>query len=199
MNSFENIEKEVREMLDNVSDMLDLVMEAFRKNSVESAEKILEREDNVNQTAEKLTRLLVEAGKEKKEAEDKISFLVTNVGYIERIGDYCAELSERIKRKISGNILFSDKANSEFSTLYDCVSDIMKKTVVVFNEKDKSIANEVLEKGKETRRLINDFGTEHEARLIKGICPIKASTIYLDMLDFMRGIVRYSEKIVSTC
>jgi Na+/phosphate symporter len=48
----------------------------------------------------------------------------------------------------------------------------------------------MVQEGRNLIQSCNDFATEHEARMIEGICLPQAAPIYINILDRMREISR---------
>jgi Na+/phosphate symporter len=107
------------------------------------------------------------------------------------------KLVEAVEYKIVNGILFSEKAVQELTLLFEALS------VYLVNIKDWLITeNNVLQRhvkieSAECTARCRDFATMHEERLIKGICMVHSSGVYLKMLDGMRGLFYNTGRLVA--
>ncbi len=53
----------------------------------------------------------------------------------------------------------------------------------------------VLEAGRAFEETANDFAYAHQTRLIEGVCLAKASSLYLALLDDLKGVEWHTRQI----
>ena len=105
-------------------------------------------------------------------------------------------LADPIQKKIKDGVLFSDKAVSQTNYLFDTQAGMLRSVLDIIKTD-----NEFLKKYTETevRNLIqacNNFATEHETRLIEGLCLPQAAPLFLAILDSMRLVGQNEAEIV---
>ena len=105
-------------------------------------------------------------------------------------------LADPIQKKIKDAVLFSDKAVSQTNYLFDTQAGILRSVLDIFKT-----GNDFLKKYTETeaRNLIqacSNFATEHETRLIEGVCLPQAAPIFLAILENIRIIGQQERDIV---
>jgi len=102
------------------------------------------------------------------------------------VGDNLEGLSVPISRKIREGVLFSNKAVVQANQLFDHEAGILRSILDVLKTNNNFLKRYVLEEGQKLVKSCNDFATEHEARLIEGVCQPQAAPLFLAMLDRLR-------------
>lgn len=87
------------------------------------------------------------------------------------------------RNKIKERVLFSDKAAEELTTLFKGLQELLKNLSDLIKTGNAVIRSYLEEQVEKYTRLCRNFATEHEERLIQGICLPKSSSIYLVILD----------------
>jgi Na+/phosphate symporter len=116
--------------------------------------------------------------------------------HLQIIANNLGALADPIQKKIKDGVLFSDKAVSQTNYLFDTQAGMLRSVLDIIKTD-----NEFLKRYTETeaRNLIqacNNFATEHETRLIEGLCQPQAAPLFLAILDSMRIMGRHETEIV---
>jgi phosphate:Na+ symporter len=188
--------KEIRGMAVDVEEILGLGMKGFEHFRAEGPQEAIRKEEGLVSRCERIMGMLValsEGRPEKEKGEVKTHIGVVN--HLEMIGGCCKEFAERVTVKIREGILFSDKAFKEVRELYTEVSGLLHDAITAYKDGDGTLAKRVIQNGCAVEGMIDNFGSEHEKRLISGVCAIKSSAIFLDMLDAMRRISGHAVSI----
>ena len=116
--------------------------------------------------------------------------------HMQIIANNLGALADPIQKKIKDGVLFSDKAVSQTNYLFDTQAGMLRSVLDIIKT-----GNEFLKRYTETeaRNLIqacNNFATEHETRLIEGLCQPQAAPLFLAILDNMRMMGRHEAEIV---
>ena len=115
--------------------------------------------------------------------------------HITRIGTDIEKLSECIDRKISENILFSDKAVKETIFLLQRLNEILTPTADIVLARNTFLSAYVEESQAGVGKMAIEYATLHEERLIKGVCLPVASSLYITMLDAIKSIAWHAKEI----
>lgn len=99
-------------------------------------------------------------------------------------------LVEPIQKKIKDGVLFSDKAVSQSHYLFDLHSGMLRSILDIIKTDNEFLKKYIVQEGRNLIQSCNDFATEHEARMIEGVCLPQAAPIYINILDRMREISR---------
>ena len=128
--------------------------------------------------------------------KEELAILEQVVESIERIGDECASLIERIEIKIQENLLFTDIGVEQFNDLYNRMRASAEEMIKTLKRPTKLSAKKVISNGFKVKHLVERYREAHTKRLVKGVCDPRASNMYFDMLDFTGNIARHSSNIV---
>jgi Na+/phosphate symporter len=101
------------------------------------------------------------------------------------------KLAAEIKEKFEEGILFSDKATKEIENLFSNTMMLLRNLNDGILTDNPTLKEQVKRDSKIAIDLANQYATEHEDRLIKGLCQMKASPIFLNMIDYF--------KVIATC
>lgn len=189
---------DISAMGDTVEEMLRLIIEGFDRFRLEGPREARKQASGLEQNAERVTAELVSFSE--KLGEDRKLLVRRYLGvahHLQLIGECCRELSERVTDKIQEGVLFSDKAFKEFKDLYIEVSSLLHSAILTLGNRDERLAREVAGNGKMVEGMIDNFSSEHEKRLISGVCAVRSSALFLDMLDAMRRIAGHAVGMVS--
>ena len=125
-----------------------------------------------------------------------LNYLSGLYSHLQVIADNLGALADPIQKKIKNGVLFSDKAVTQTNYLFDTQAGMLRSVLDIVKTD-----NEFLKRYTETeaRNLIqacNNFATEHETRLIEGLCLPQAAPLFLAILDSMRMLARQEAEIV---
>lgn len=193
------LRQETIEMLKRVQVMFRTSFDALMKNNIDILKQVLSDERKINETYNNLTTLAIEISKKRLSAKIKkvVIDLVNIISAIERMGDLCISLVERIEYKISERLLFSEAAVQEYKELCDNIDKILSNTIEAINNNDKKLAKETIKNKSQLYVLINRSRANHIDRSAKGICDEWAKIRYLDMLDFIKEIVDHCVETIN--
>ncbi len=182
---------ELQEMSTHVEECISLLEDAFehnRKKSLDECEKIAR---DIHTSERILTETLVTLSKDNDSAKSYIPV----PGHLERIGDHIEGIIHCLRTKVNGKIIFSDKAMDEMRSLLQRVKAVVNSTSDLILSKNKTISNYVVDSESAIESSANQFATFHEDRMIEGLCLPEASSIYLHVLDALKGIAWHARQI----
>jgi Na+/phosphate symporter len=111
------------------------------------------------------------------------------------IGKSIEKLAASVNKKITGHILFSDKALRESIFLLQRLIEILAPTSDIILARNTFLSMYVQEAQVGVEKMAMEYATLHEERLIKGVCTDAASVIYIAMLDAIKNIAWHSKEI----
>jgi Na+/phosphate symporter len=97
--------------------------------------------------------------------------------------------------KIREGMLFSDRANDELASLFSGSSKLLRSVADVVRTRNEVLIDHVLREGDRLWNDANLFASEHERRLISGVCMPKHSSVFLDILDSIKQIVSHAREM----
>ncbi len=138
-----------------------------------------------------MTESIVELSQDEAVIKDYIAV----PGHLERIGDNIDGMINCLNTKINGKIIFSDKAMDETNYLLQRVKEVLNNTGDLILARNTEIANYIVESENEIAGSANEYATSHADRMIEGLCLPEASSIYLHILDALKGIAWHARQI----
>jgi Na+/phosphate symporter len=179
------------DMSQSAVDCIYLLQNAFLYNSEKSLDVCETRAKEIRLSEKVLTQELVEEAK----AEPHARAYVSVPGHIERMGYFIEDIIGCIRTKISEGILFSGKAVAETTFLMERLQEVLKSAGDIILARNVVLKDYVKESAAEISRSASEFATMHEERLIEGLCIPKASPLFLDILDAIKGIAWHAKEI----
>jgi Na+/phosphate symporter len=171
--------------------------DAFNRHSRSSMEELRTLNRTAAQEVEAALKKLEGkmAGKPQGERQ-ALTRLSSIYSHMRDITQNLGALAEPIQKKIKDGVLFSDKAVAQTNYLFDTQTGLLRSVLDIIKTD-----NEFLKRYTETeaRNLIqacSNFATEHETRLIEGLCLPQAAPLFLGILDHMKSMGQHEAEIV---
>jgi Na+/phosphate symporter len=191
MVSHDEIKNDTLGMINHTKEMLEMIYEGFRKHKLSSIEKVEEVEEKLHKDSECLLKSILR----EKYNEDAKHFIPVPE-HFDRTGNGLNKLFNAIKRKISEDILFSDKSVKEAYKLFDETLVLLNSASNCISTGNGDLAKNLDGNGKRLCGLADEYAIFHEDRLIAGVCTPKSAPIYLDILESFRSVIWHVRKIL---
>ncbi|MBI4526705.1 MAG: Na/Pi cotransporter family protein [Deltaproteobacteria bacterium] len=194
--STDRIGDEIHELSRKTVEMLRLTWNAFRRfdsRNLAPAAENLSRE--VHQAEKVLTERVVRnmpSGHSDTEGEQAFLLIPT---HLERIGDNIELLIRAIDKVIQEGIPFSERANKEINTLFEKDIELLECVRDVIPTRNRVLIRSIIEEGRRFEEMADNFAVVHQQRLIEGVCVAKASSVYLAVVDYLKGIEAHARQI----
>lgn len=104
-------------------------------------------------------------------------------------------LEETLQKQIKEGILFSDRAIAQVSQLFDQQSEILSCLADALRHDDKDSQKKALNDCNDVAQSCIQFATDHENRLVEGLCFPQAAPFFLTILDQMQTIVHHEREL----
>ncbi len=129
-------------------------------------------------------------------AEKEVLPLMEKVlSHLGEINAYLGSLADPIQKKIKGNILFSDKAVAQSNYLLDQHGGMIRSLLDIIRTDNDFLKGYVKTEARNLVQASNDYATEHQDRLIEGLCTPQAAPIFLAILNRMRTIGQHEGEL----
>ena len=157
------LRQKATEMFKQTQTMLHTCFDGLMKNDIQILDQVLNDEDKLTKVFNDLTALAIEnsKGSLSEEGKRKIADLVDVICAIERIGDACVDLVERIEYKIRDKLLFSEAAVQEYKDLHSKVEQTLSNAIEVMGAEDKRLAKKILENKPALDALVDRYRASH--------------------------------------
>jgi Na+/phosphate symporter len=181
----------LHDMVQEAAECIDLLQNAFIYDSSKYLDECEVKAKEIRHNGEVLTQEIIEEAK----GDTDVRMYVSVPGHIERLGKYIENIINSIRAKIREGILCSDKAVSEFNFLMQRTQEVLKNTSDIILARNVIIRDYVKSSAVEISRSADEYATKHEERLIEGVCMPKASPMFLDFMDAVKGIAWHAKEI----
>jgi Na+/phosphate symporter len=125
--------------------------------------------------------------KDKNEAEKRF---VIALPHLQRIALALDNLVEKMETKVEANILFTQKALDEIKQIMVAVEAEFTDVKDYCMTKNPILKTQIQADLEKVGKIIDDFDTVHQNRIITGVCMPKASYLYIDMTDSLKRMAR---------
>jgi len=183
----ESLHNDVQTMSRRAVEMLTLVRDAFRRQDCAP----LERADRLGQEIHRLEKALIA------HAENVSADVLAVPMHLERVGDNIELLVRAVRVMVVESVPFSERAIREVETLFARALELLECVRDVLITGNHVLVRYVVEHGRGFENLTDDFARVHEQRLIEGVCMPRASSLYLAMLDDLKGVESHTRQIAS--
>lgn len=181
--------REEAQRFESIFPLIKQAMEKFDLDIIQSAREengaiVQNLEDDIE---ELLKCCLAESPTQEVEKIRPVLNLLSNLKLLSK---HLFELMEEIKIKISEDILFSNRAFKQLMDIWSLTTETFRLINSRIQAETGVNADRFLAACNRITALIDQYEIEHEERLIRGVCPIKASSMFLNILDSIRNIIR---------
>ena len=188
---------EVGRMADLVKDTLDVARRVLFTKTREDIQLLRDDEDKVDKLCAgisdyviKLTRLQISD-----QEHENVARLLQVVSDIERVGDYCENISEFAEEMAENKLSFSEIGTQELKEMIEVCADSYEYAIQAFMENDKEKALKVIEKEKKADELELTLRTKHIKRLTNQECNTEAGIVFLDTVICLERISDHARNI----
>jgi len=192
------MEAQLTPVVDRLITMMGAARDAFNRHSRHSLEDLKKGQQAVVKEIKEIGAKIEAEGlsAQKTEAERFVLIKLRNVlSHLEVVADTIGDLAEPIHKKVQGAVLFSDKAVAQTNYLFDQHTGMIRSVLDILKTDNEFLKKYVLEEGAKLNQACLDFATEHEARMIEGVCLPQAAPIFLAILDRMRAMAQHETDI----
>lgn len=183
-------------VVDKLLTMMGAARDAFNRHSRDRLEELRQLKGDLERDIHALTKQINALIAGKPEPQRVVLLrLLSILQHLEIIAESLGGLAEPIQKKIQGAVLFSDKAVAQSNYLFDQHAGMIRSLLDIIKTDNDFLKKYVLEEGGKLAQACLDFATEHEARMIEGLCLPQAAPIFLSLLDTMRTIGQHEGDI----
>jgi Na+/phosphate symporter len=192
------MKSQVHQIIKDMSDLgrqtdacLSLLQVAFINSSLDQLKECREKVGEIRKTEIELAVRVTDAAKQNGDMKQYV--LVPQ--HILRIAENIDVLAEMIAKKIKDRILFSERALTETTFLLQRLKEIIMSANDLLFCENKLLDAYVEESESNLVKTCIEYATQHEERLIEGLCLPISSSIYITMLDSIRNIAWHAKEI----
>jgi Na+/phosphate symporter len=179
-------------ILNDLTEMILTLRNAFNRQN----------QSYLQETAKIQKRLAQDIEKAKKEAkglsssEKLVARMESILSHMDMVQEAINELIDPLRKQIKEGLLFSNKGIMQTNFLFDHEVGIFRSLADIFVTENPILRDYIFTKIEDMSQKCIDFATDHEARLIEGLCLPQGAPIFLAILDSIRTISHHEHEIV---
>lgn len=156
-----------------------------------------EEEATVDRLSAGITNYAIKVGAlqiSEKEHQD-VAHLLQVVSDMERISDYCENISEFAETLYEKKTSFSEVGTEQLKEMMEVCTDSYRYALKAFENQDRAMALKVIEKETQADNLELRLRNKHIQRLANNQCKTEAGIVYLDTLVCLERISDHARNI----
>ena len=188
---------EVGHMGDKVKDTLEITKRVLFTKNKEDIQLVKEDENLVDQYCSGITDYALKlTGLQISDKEHQhVARLLQILSDMERIGDYCENISEFAETMADKKLSFSEVGEAGLKEMFEVCVDSYKYAIEGFMEEDKQKALLAIKMERRADELEVELRTKHIKRLAKQECNTEAGIVFLDTLVCLERISDHARNI----
>ncbi|KMZ53871.1 Na/Pi cotransporter family protein [Dorea sp. D27] len=189
--------KEVARMGQIVEDSLEVARNVLFTKSHDDIQFLKDEESTVDRLSAGITAYSIKLSSlqiSEREHQD-VAHLLQMVSDIERISDYCENISEFAETLYEKKVTFSDVGKEQLEEMLDVCIDSYKYALRAFVEGSREMALKVIEKETKADDLEITLRSRHIKRLTNNQCNTEAGIVFLDTLVCLERISDHARNI----
>jgi Na+/phosphate symporter len=127
---------------------------------------------------------------EDKDKNEAVKRFVIALPHLQRVALALDNLVDKMETKVEANVLFTEKALDEIRQLMVAVGAEFTNIKDYCMTKNPLLKIQIQADMEKVSKMIDDFDTIHQNRIITGVCVPKASYLYIDMTDSLKRMAR---------
>lgn len=195
--ALQSAEKELIRMGHIVADSLEKAKTVMFTLDRDAIREICEEEDVVDKMSAQITSYAVKlsalAVSEKEHQE--VTHMLQVLSDIERISDYCENISEFAESLIGGKAQFTDDGKEELTEMIEVCTNSYFYALEAYETRSREKALLVIEEETKADALEISMRASHIKRLTKNQCTTEAGIVYLDALVCLERISDHARNI----
>jgi len=188
---------EVAHMGEIVKDTMEIAKRVLFTRSREDIEALKDDENEVDKLCAGITEYAIKitALQISEKEHEYIARLLQVISDIERISDYCENISEYAQLMAEKNLDFSEIGETELKEMLNVCADSYRYAIEAFVEQDKDKALKVIECETKADNLEVTLRSKHIKRLANNQCNTESGIIFLDALVGLERISDHARNI----
>lgn len=173
------------------------VMDIIYSDDMRKMADIADREETINEMQKDLTRYIVKISrKELTESQSiVVPAMISSINNIERSGDRVMEIASLCKKKLDGNLSFTEEAIKELKEIENIIIRMFENAVIALKESDTKSIEKMVELENQLDYMAELFQENHIERLNTGTCNVDSGVLYIDIIGHLERIGDHIYKI----
>lgn len=175
-------------IIHNLLNMRRAARDAFNRHSRDKLQDLQNLQGMVTKNIADASRQVMSmSARKKSEAERQMLIRLEDIlKCLAEVNTSLGSLADPLHKKIKGGVLFSDKAVAQSNYLFDQHGGLISSMLDIVRTDNDFLKKYVKNEARNLVQASTDYATEHQDRLIEGLCTPQAAPIFLAILDAMR-------------
>jgi phosphate:Na+ symporter len=198
--AIENCIKEIVRLGTMAYENLQLACETVFSRNKNDIEKILEREQSIDNLTKAISAYMSKLCSTNISSEEntRITKLFHTVSDMERIGDRCEDLAEFTQLLIDEEIEFSEIAIKDLQDMFKESTKCVRNSLFALSDNDLDFAEKVIKEEEKVDILEQTMRQKHIDRLSRNECNPMGGVIFLDILSNMERASDHALNVAQT-
>ncbi len=198
--AIENCIKEIVRLGTMAYENLQLACETVFSRNKNDIEKILEREQSIDNLTKAISAYMSKLCSTNISSEEntRITKLFHTVSDMERIGDRCEDLAEFTQLLIDEEIEFSEIAIEDLQEMFKESTKCVRNSLFALSDNDLDFAEKVIKEEEKVDILEQTMRQKHIDRLSRNECNPMGGVIFLDILSNMERASDHALNVAQT-
>jgi phosphate:Na+ symporter len=198
--AIENCIKEIVRLGTMAYENLQLACETVFSRNKNDIEKILEREQSIDNLTKAISAYMSKLCSTNISSEEntRITKLFHTVSDMERIGDRCEDLAEFTQLLIDEEIEFSEIAIKDLQEMFKESTKCVRNSLFALSDNDLDFAEKVIKEEEKVDILEQTMRQKHIDRLSRNECNPMGGVIFLDILSNMERASDHALNVAQT-
>lgn len=189
--SLDACRKKIADGVKQIHDAISLIYQGFMRHTPTQLREGVQAVEAIQKMALRIQETAIS-----QEDKSGAKMVLALAGHIERITACLESICKAVGSKMKEGILFSDKARSELSYVFDTIRSVTMDVHDVIMTGNSRLIDYTIDVCDKLGPVAIDFMTYHEERMISGLCQPKNSALYLDIVDNLKTISRHLKDMV---
>jgi Na+/phosphate symporter len=191
----ERARKEIQAMCEENVEMMKLTARAFATQNSATLQPATNLGRDIHQREKALTEMMLTQLTPAQRGVDAHKEFLFVPMHLERVGDNIEFLVRAVNTMIKDGIPFTERALGEVNSLFEKGVEILECVRDAVNTKNKVLLRHIVDAGNRFDSRVDEFALLHQQRMIEGVCVPKASSLYVAILDYLKGIESHCRQI----
>jgi hypothetical protein len=105
------------------------------------------------------------------------------------------EILATIRAMLDEQVPFTDRAMREINSLFDKGIELLECLRDALVTENRVLVRHIIGSGIQFAQLAKDYAMAHQQRVLEGVCHPRASSVYLEMLEQLKGLEGHTREI----
>lgn len=189
---------ELGQIVDRLMGVNAAAQKAFTHHNINVLLDLIPEQESISREIKSVILKMNESVRDKSgEEREPYLRLLSILTHLQKVAESIGSLGKSLQEQIKERVLFSDKAIHQTNQLFDQHSSVLTCLVSAIRKGDETMRCRAVEQCLEMKDSCIYFGTEHETRLVEGLCLPQSAPFFLAILDHMQTMIHHEHGVAN--